>query len=134
MGKNKIMVLKKNFLEDEYNNLKEQIYLSTNIVNIKKALAREEELFSLGEYLPNLLREILHPNYYSRMEQMGVLDEVLDTMAQTRKQGREADTIEFINWIDTHKDFEELLNEENVIKLADKIEPLEMEYEALKNG
>jgi hypothetical protein len=120
------------FLDDFYERRKEELYLGTNVVNIKKAQNRQEELFSLNEYLPNLLRGFLDINYYSRMEEAGVIDKVMEQMAKTRKQGREADVIEFINWIDTHKDFNDLLNEKKVKNLGDKLEELEKEYNALK--
>lgn len=118
----------KELLTEIYNDAKEEIYLGTNIVNIKKAQSRQEELFELGEYLPNLLRSFLDLSYYTKMRELGVIDKVLEQMAKTRKQGREADVIEFINWIDTHKDFNDLINEDKVNKIADQIEQLEKEY------
>ena len=121
----------KKFLDDVYNKAKEDLYYKFNIVNIKKAQSREEELFSLGEYLPNLLRSFLSLDYYTHMEERGVLDDVLTEMAKTRKQGREADVIEYINWIDSHKDFKDLLNEDKVKKLGDGLEELEKEYQLL---
>ena len=121
----------KKFLDDVYNKAKEDLYYKFNIVEIKKAQSREEELFSLGEYLPNLLRSFLSLDYYTRMEEMGVLDDVLTEMAKTRKQGREADVIEYINWIDSHKDFKDLLNEDKMKKLGDGLEELEKEYQLL---
>ena len=118
----------KELLTEIYNDAKEEIYLGTNIVNIKKAQSRQEERFELGEYLPNLLRSFLDLSYYTKMRELGVIDKVLEQMAKTRKQGREADVIEFINWIDTHKDFNDLINEDKVNKIADQIEQLEKEY------
>lgn len=120
------------FLEDFYERRKEELYLGTNVVNIKKAQDRQEDLFNLNEYLPNLLRGFLDINYYSKMEEAGVIDEVMEQMAKTRKQGREADVVEFINWIDSHKDFSDLLNEKKVKNLGDKLEELEKEYNELK--
>ena len=118
----------KQFLDELYNNKKEELYYKTNIVEIKKAQNREEELFNLGEYLPNLLRGFLSLDYYTRMREMGVIDNVLKEMAETRKQGREKDVIEYINWIDSHDDFKDLLNEKKVKELGDELEELEKEY------
>ena len=129
------MVSKKDklkFLDDFYNQEKERIYYSINVVNIKKAQNREEELFQLNEYLPNLLRGFLSINYYSVMEENGVLDKVMLKMRDTRKQGREADVIEYINWIDSHKQFQDLLNEKKVKDLGDQLEELEKEYTEMK--
>ena len=117
----------KEFLTEIYNNAKEEIYLGTNIVNIKKAQSRQEELFELGEYLPNLLRAFLDLSYYSKMRELGVMEQ----MAKTRKQGREADVIEFINWIDAHKDFSDLINEDKVNKITGQLESLEKEYKEM---
>ena len=121
----------KEFLTEIYNNAKEEIYLGTNIVNIKKAQSRQEELFELGEYLPNLLRAFLDLSYYSKMRELGVMDKVTEQMAKTRKQGREADVIEFINWIDAHKDFSDLINEDKVNKITGQLESLEKEYKEM---
>lgn len=118
----------KQFLDEIYNDKKEELYYKTNVVEISKAQSREEELFSLNEYLPNLLRGFLSLDYYSRMEEAGVLDSVMSEMAKTRKQGREKDVIEYINWIDSHKDFQDLLNEEKVKELGDSLEQLEKDY------
>ena len=129
------MVSKKDklkFLDDFYNQEKERIYYSINVVNIKKAQSREEELFQSNEYLPNLLRGFLSINYYSIMEENGVLDKVMLKMRDTRKQGREADVIEYINWIDSHKQFQDLLNEKKVKDLGDLLEELEKEYTEMK--
>ena len=119
-------------LDDFYNREKERIYYSINVVNIKKAQSREEELFQLNEYLPNLLRSFLSTNYYTVMEENGVLDKVMLKMRDTRKQSREADVIEYINWIDSHKQFQDLLNEKKVKELDDQLEELEKEYNKLK--
>ena len=118
----------KQFLDNLYNDKKEELYYKINVVEIKKAQNREEELFNLGEYLPNLLRGFLSLDYYTRMREMGVIDNVLKEMAETRKQGREKDVIEYINWIDSHDDFKDLLNEKKVKELGDELEELEKEY------
>lgn len=121
----------KQFLDEIYNDKKEELYYKTNVVEISKAQSREEELFSLNEYLPNLLRGFLSLDYYSKMEEAGVLDSVMQEMAKTRKQGREKDVIEYINWIDSHKDFQDLLNEEKVKELGDSLEQLEKDYKEM---
>ena len=129
------MVSKKDrleFVQQLYEDEKERIYYSHNVVNIKKAQNREEELFSLKEYLPNLLRSFLSIDYYTRMEEYGVIDEVLEKTGETRKYTREESVIEYINWIDTHKEFHDLLNEKEVKEIGDLVEELEKEIEALK--
>ena len=123
----------KQILDEWYNRKKEEVYYKNmDVVEIEKARNREEELFSLGEYLPNLLRGFLSLDYYTNMRERGVIDTVLKEMGETRKQGIEEDVIEFINWIDSHKDFKDLLNEEKVKELDGELEVLEKEYNKFK--
>lgn len=111
-----------------YNRMREDICLRTNVVNIKKAQDREEELFALGEYLPNLLRSFLDLSYYTQMREMGVIEEVLEEMAKTRKQGREKDIYEFVAWVDKHEDFENILNRKKFDELDEQLKALEELY------
>jgi acyl carrier protein phosphodiesterase len=111
-----------------YNRMREDLCLRTNVVNIKKAQNREEELFDLGEYLPNLLRSFLSLSYYTKMREMGVIEEVLEQMAKTRKQGREKDIYEFVKWIDKHQDFDDLLNRKKFEELDEQLKALEDIY------
>lgn len=120
------------YLDEYYNDSKETLYYKYNIVNISKAQERESELFNLNEYLPNLLRGFLSIDYYTRMEEANMIDDVLKKMGETRKYTREESVIEFINWIDTHKTFNDLLNEDKVKELGDDLEALEKEYNELK--
>ena len=123
----------KQILDEWYTRKKEEVYYKNmDVVEIEKARNREEELFSLGEYLPNLLRGFLSLDYYTNMRERSVIDKVLSEMAKTRKQGIEEDVIEFINWIDSHKDFKDLLNEEKVKDLGGELEVLEKEYNKFK--
>ena len=67
------------------------------------------------------------------MEDMGAIDDFLMEMAKTRKQGIEADTIEFVNWINEHDEFSDLLNEKELKKLDDELNELEKWYEHVLN-
>lgn len=111
--------------------MREDICLRTNVVNIKKAQKREEELFNLGEYLPNLLRSFLSLSYYTKMREKGVIENVLEEMAKTRKQGREKDIYEFVKWIENHKDFDELLNHEKFEGLDKELKILEKSFQEI---
>jgi hypothetical protein len=82
-------------------------------------------LFGLGEYLPNLLRSFISNDYYTRMEELGVWDEIVKKILKTKHYSREEDIVEFIDWIDTHKEFEDLINRDEVKELYDEIEKLE---------
>lgn len=114
-----------------YAQMREDICLRTNVVNIKKAQKREEELFNLGEYLPNLLRSFLSLSYYTKMREKGVIENVLEEMAKTRKQGREKDIYEFVKWIENHKDFDELLNHEKFEGLDKELKILEKSFQEI---
>ena len=120
------------FINRLYDNEKERIYYQYNVVNIKKVQSREDDLINLKEYLPNLLRSFITTEYYTRMEEYGVIDKVLKKMRKTRGQSREDNVIEYINWIDSHKEFNDLLNEKQVKKLGDSLEELEKEVKELK--
>ena len=121
----------KKFLDDAYRKKRELLHYRFNVVNIKRAQEREDELFRLGEYLPNLLRGFLSLNYYARMEEMGVIDDVLRKMGKTRKQGMEADTIEYVEWISEHDEFVDLINEKELKMLDEGLKELENEFNVL---
>lgn len=121
----------KKFLDDAYRKKRELLHYRFNVVNIKRAQEREDELFRLGEYLPNLLRGFLSLNYYARMEEMGVIDDVLWKMGKTRKQGMEADTIEYVEWISEHDEFVDLINEKELKMLDEGLKELENEFNVL---
>ena len=116
---------KRKLVEDLYVRLREKICYKYMIVNITKLKSREEELFSIGEYLPNLLRSFISNDYYTRMEELGVWDEIVKKILKTKHYSREEDIVEFIDWIDTHKEFEDLINRDEVKELYDEIEKLE---------
>ena len=122
------MVNEAKLVKELYDNERESLYYKYNVVNVKEVQSHQEELFQLKTYLPNLLRKVLSIEYYSRMGEYGVLDSVMETISKTRKQGREDDTVEFINWIDSHIEFYSLLNEKQVKKLGDDLENLEKLY------
>ena len=125
-------------LNEVYEEGRERIYLSINIVNIPKIDEYKEELFALDEYLPNLLRGFIGLDYYRVLNNSDNLDKIMEQMGDTRFFTREEDVVEFINWIDEHPDFKELLNEDKVKELGDDLESLEKDYEkylkVLKNG
>lgn len=125
-------------LNEVYEEGRERIYLSINIVNIPKIDKYKEELFALDEYLPNLLRSFIGLDYYRVLNNSDNLDKIMEQMGDTRFFTREEDVVEFINWVDEHPDFKELLNEDKVKELGDDLESLEKDYEkylkVLKNG
>ena len=125
-------------LNEVYEEGRERIYLSINIVNIPKIDKYKEELFALDEYLPNLLRSFIGLDYYRALNNSDNLDKIMEQMGDTRFFTREEDVVEFINWVDEHPDFKELLNEDKVKELGDDLESLEKDYEkylkVLKNG
>ena len=86
-------------LDDLYCNDKEKIYLGVNIIDIKKVKNRQEELFDLGDYLPNLLRGFLDISYYTHINELPVAEDIFKEISKTRGQSRELDVVEFINWI-----------------------------------
>ena len=125
---------KNNQLLDELiKNQREEIYYNTNIINFKELRKYETDLINSGEYLPNLIRGFIGLDYYSKCDELGVIETVLSRMSKTRKQGREADVVETINWIDQHQEYESILDEKNIKELGDKLEKLENKYKELQN-
>ena len=115
-------------LDNLYDNIKEKIYLNENILNVSEINKRSIELIGLDEYIPNLLRPYLGLTYYTNLEKKENYQSIIKEMNKTRKQSIEDDVIEFINWIDTHKEYHTFLNEEKVKIIGDNLEDLEKEF------
>lgn len=126
------MVKENDLLKQMVEDKKTELYYKISIIDFKELRKHEDELVKCGEYVPNLLRSFINLDYYSHCSELGVLDSVLESMAKTRKQGREADVVETINWVDAHKQYSSILNEANIKKLGDEIEALEKEYNEFK--
>ncbi len=126
------MVKENDLLKQMVEDKKTELYYKISIIDFKELRKHEDELVECGEYVPNLLRSFINLDYYSHCSDLGVLDNVLESMAKTRKQGREADVVETINWVDAHKQYSSILNESNIKKLGDEIEALEKEYNEFK--
>lgn len=110
-----------------YEDMREEIYLKYNIVNIDKVKKRQEDLFALNDYLPLLIRTFCD-GYFTRMEKNGVIDKVFEKMRKVGKhKSREFSVNEFIDWIGKHDEFEDLLNRRELKKLYDEIDKLEEE-------
>jgi len=121
-----------NLQKQAYNKLRENIYYKTCIINFTELNKIEDTLINSGIYLPNLLRNYISLEYYTKCVELNTWDKVISEMSKTRKQGREADVIEFVNWIDTHNEYSKLINEKNLLKIADEIEDLEKQYNELQ--
>ena len=124
-----IKMKKTRLVEELYDELREKTCLKYLIVDIKKVKSRQEELFQLKEYLPNLIRGFLD-GYYKRMEEYGVLDDIGEHMVRhyTKMYTRREEVVEFIIWIDNHREFEDLINEEMLEKLEKELEELETRF------
>ena len=105
--------------------VRENIYLSYCIINIPEAKNLEEELFSRGIYLPNLLRGVLSRNYFQRLDELGVFEDILPELSKSHFFGREESIVEFINWVDEHPEYDVLLDEVELKKLGDELEEFE---------
>ena len=67
------------------------------------------------------------------MELSGSLNkEIIDLIKESRKYTNEEEIMEFINWVDKHNQFEDLINEKEVKKLGDELEELENYIDKLK--
>ena len=110
-------------LDDE---LKENIYLNHCIINIDEVKKIEDELLEEEIYLPALLRGMISKKYLQRIKEKGLYEEILPDLVKAYKYTREDSCIEFINWIDTHKKYKNLLNEKELKVLGDELEELEL--------
>lgn len=112
-------------LKEIYDETRENIYLSECIVNPDKILERKDELINLKDYIPNLIRVYLGVKY---QESISDNDEVQKLIYSKRKNTREEQVIDCINWVDAHKKFNDLLDEENINKIGNLLEDLEKDY------
>lgn len=112
-------------LDEFYIKQKEKIYIQHNVVNIKQVEKQQEELFQLDEYLPNLLRSNLPYSYHKQLESSEKNEDIIKQMYKSKRFTDEEETIEFINWVDKHNQFKDLINEKEVKKLGDELEKLE---------
>ena len=118
-------------LTEIYDEMKEEIYLKYNIVNIDNVKKRQEDLFALNDYLPLLIRSFCD-GYFTRMEKNDVLNEVFEKMRKVGKyQSRKSSVNEFIDWIGEHKEFEELLKENNLKKMQKELSDLDKDFEKI---
>jgi len=118
-------------LTEIYDEMEEEIYLKYNIVNIDNVKKRQEDLFALNDYLPLLIRSFCD-GYFTRMEKNDVLNEVFEKMRKVGKyQSRKSSVNEFIDWIGEHKEFEELLNENNLKKMQKELSDLDKDFEKI---
>lgn len=118
-------------LTEIYDEMEEEIYLKYNIVNIDNVKKRQEDLFALNDYLPLLIRSFCD-GYFTRMEKNDVLNEVFEKMRKVGKyQSRKSSVNEFIDWIGEHKEFEELLKENNLKKMQKELSDLDKDFEKI---
>lgn len=115
---------KRKLVEELYESLREKIFYKYNIVNRDKLKSYEEELVNLHDYLPNLISGSVIMSY-TVLTELGVWDDIVEKSGKTRHYSREDNVVEFIEWIDAHKEFEELINRDEVKKLYDDVEQLE---------
>lgn len=115
---------KRKLVEELYVSLREEVFYKYKIVNRSKLKSYEEELVNLHDYLPNLISGSVIMDY-KVLTELGVWDEIVKKSGETRHYSREDNVVEFIDWIDAHKEFEELINRTEVKKLYDEIEQLE---------
>jgi len=91
----------------------ENLYLKTNIINIDEVYKLEKEFVSSNIYLPNLIRYFISNDYYSNVTSQEVVDKLVETRRYTRQENVE----EFIEWIKKNPQYDQLLNNDELKKL-----------------
>ena len=118
-----------NYLDEMFVELKDKIYSEICLIDMDNFNEMRLDLLNLNEYIPNLLRKFLGLEYYSYLDEKDDVESIFKLILENRKQSNEEDVIELINWVDSHKEFSDLLDEEKVVNLGNRIEFLESEYE-----
>lgn len=112
-------------MHEFYIKQKEKLYIQHNVVNIKQVEKHKNELFQLNEYLPNLIRSRFPYDYGKHIESSEKKENIIKQMYKSKRFTDEEETIEFINWVDKHEQFKDLINEKEVKKLEKELEELE---------
>jgi hypothetical protein len=115
-------------INELYARVREEVCYRYNIVNVSKARKHQEELSNLEEYLPILMPSFIMQEY-SSLNEKGLWDDIVKRTGETRKYSHEECIYEFVDWIDNHQEFEELLNRNELKNLERKLNDLEKTFD-----
>ena len=115
-------------LNELYDELREQTCYKYSIVNVGKVKSYADELSALEEYLPNLMPSFIIQNYTS-LNEKGVWDDIVKKTGETRHYTMEECVYEFVDWVDEHPQFKEVLDKESLKELEKELGVLEKELE-----
>ena len=104
---------------------REKIYLSHNLLNINALPKYNEELVGLNQYLPNILQGYMANDYYFSLIKNGVWDKVLEQMKNSKYYSYEESSLEFVEWIKKHPQFQELLNTDELDRINQELKDLD---------
>lgn len=107
-----------------YEELRENVFFQFSIINRDNLKKHEDELIHLHEYLPNMIR-ISADMDYRILEELGVWDDIIKKSCKTRHYSSEENYNELLDWIDEHKEFEDIVNKEEIKKLEKELRELE---------
>ena len=113
-------------VEELYAKLREDVFYKYSVLNYNKIETYEKELVNLHEYLPNIISGYVVMDY-KILNELGVWEDIVKQIGKARHYSREDDIVEFIDWIDKHDEFEDLIKRNEVKKLYDEIDKLENE-------
>lgn len=119
---------KKKKINELHNRVREEVCYKYNIVNISKVKKYEDELSNLEEYLPVLMPSFIMQDY-KRLEEKGLWDDIVKKTGETRKYSYEECIYEFVDWIDNHQEFKEILNKKELEKLEKNLNDLGETFE-----
>ena len=117
---------------NDYELLRERLCFKANILYVGRTIQNKDKLFNLHEYLPNLLRMHINEDYYITMLEYGTIENVLEEMIKTKNYSIEENIKEFIDWIDKHDEFNNLLNVKEYDKLVKQLKVMDELFPEIK--
>ena len=94
-------------------------------MNINALPKYNEELVGLNQYLPNILQGYMANDYYFSLIKNGVWDKVLEQMKNSKYYSYEESSLEFVEWIKKHPQFQELLNTDELDRINQELKDLD---------
>ena len=116
------------FIKDIYENEKEKIYFSYNIIDYNTFHKYEEELIQLNNYLPNIIRQNLNYDYYKFIINTGAWSKILTQINSTRNYSMEESVEELLDWIKKYPQFKNIINDDELNKLNKDLKQLNEKF------
>lgn len=116
------------WIEDILEEDKNNTIMETLIVDVKRLLTVEDELLSKFDYLPVMICMYMSKSYIQYHKLNNTYKDLEDKINQSRRYTAQQILDEFINWINTHREYNYLLNKTEYNKLQKTLKEKEKEY------